>query len=75
MITKLEMKSYSMIFIVKQQKTQISHQVELIKYENLTGNEILTPDQSRMIEEAKFTYSPLRKAFDKQVRKINGKII
>ena len=75
MITKLEMKYYSMIFIVKQQKTQISHQVELIKYENLTGNEILTPDQSRMIEEAKFTYSPLRKAFDKQVRKINGKII
>ena len=75
MITKLEMKNYSMIFIVKQQKTQISHQVELIKYENLTGNEILTPDQSRMIEEAKFTYSPLRKAFDKHVRKINGKII
>lgn len=75
MITKLEMKNYSMIFIVKQQKTQISHQIELIKYENLTGNEILTPDQSRMIEEAKFTYSPLRKAFDKQVRKINGKII
>lgn len=75
MITKLEMKNYSMIFIVKQQKTQISHQVELIKYENLTGNEILTPDQSRMIEEAKFTYSPLRKALDKQVRKINGKII
>ena len=75
MITKLEMKNYSMIFVVKQQKTQISHQVELIKYENLTGNEILTPDQSRMIEEAKFTYSPLRKAFDKQVRKINGKII
>ena len=69
------MKNYSMIFIVKQQKTQISHQVELIKYENLTGNEILTPDQSRMIEEAKFTYSPLGKAFDKQVRKINGKII
>lgn len=69
------MKNCSMIFIVKQQKTQISHQVELIKYENLTGNEILTPDQSRMIEEAKFTYSPLRKAFDKQVRKINGKII
>ena len=69
------MKNYSMIFIVKQQKTQISHQVELIKYENLTGNEILTPDQSRMIEEAKFTYSPLRKALDKQVRKINGKII
>ena len=69
------MKNYSMIFIVKQQKTQISHQVELIKYENLTGNEILTPDQSRMIEEAKFTYSPLRKAFDKQVRKINGKNI
>ena len=35
------------------------------KYENLTGKEILPPDQSRVIEEAKFTYSPLGKAKNK----------
>ena len=29
------------------------------KYKYLTGEEILLSDQSRIIEEAKFTYSPL----------------
>ena len=33
------------------------------KYEFLTGEKILSYDQSRIIEEAKFTYSPLGKAF------------
>ena len=40
------------------------------KYEFLTGEEILTPDQRRMIEKAKFTFSPLRKAFEKQTKTI-----
>ena len=31
------------------------------KYEYLTGEEILPPDQSRVIEQTKFTYSPLGK--------------
>ena len=35
------------------------------KYEFLTGEEILPPDQRRVIEQAKFTYSPLGKAFKK----------
>ena len=34
-------------------------------YEYLTGEEILPSDQSRIIEKAKFTYSPLGKAFEK----------
>ena len=38
------------------------------KYEHLTGEEMLPPDQSRMIEQAKFTYSPLGKAFEKQLK-------
>ena len=38
------------------------------KYEFLTGEEILSSDQSRTIEQAKFTYSPLGKAFEKQKR-------
>ena len=40
------------------------------KYEYLTAEEILPSDQSRMIEQAKFTYSPLRKAFEKQMKTI-----
>ena len=40
------------------------------KYECLTGEEILPSDQSRIIEQAKFTYSPLGKAFEKQIKTI-----
>ena len=35
------------------------------KYDYLTGKEILQSNQSRIIEQAKFTYSPLGKAFEK----------
>ena len=35
------------------------------KYKYLTDEEILPSDQSRIIEQAKFTYSPLAKAFEK----------
>ena len=35
------------------------------KYEHLTGKEILPSYQKQMIEQAKFTYSPLGKAFEK----------
>ena len=37
-------------------------------YEYLTGEEILPPDQSKMIEQAKFAYSSLRKAFKKNLK-------
>ena len=40
------------------------------KYEYLTGEEILPPDQRRMIKQAKFAYSPLGKAFEKQTKTI-----
>ena len=33
----------------------------------LTGEEILPSDQCRIIEQAKFIYSPLGKAFEKQI--------
>ena len=38
------------------------------KYEYLTGEEVLPPDQSRVTEQAKFTYSPSGKAFEKQIK-------
>ena len=40
------------------------------KYKYLTGEEILPSDQSRTIEQAKFRYSPLGKAFDKEIKTI-----
>ena len=40
------------------------------KYEYLAGEKILPPDQSRIIEQAKFTYSPLGKAFENQIKAI-----
>ena len=40
------------------------------KYEYLTDEDILPSNQQQMIEQAKFTYSPLEKAFDKQIKKI-----
>ena len=36
------------------------------KYEYLTGEETLPSNQRQIIEQAKFTYSPLGKAFEKQ---------
>ena len=40
------------------------------KCENLTDKEILPSDESRIIEQAKFTYSPLSKAFESQIQTI-----
>ena len=43
---------------------------ELRKYEYLTGEDKLPSNQQQIIEQAKFTYSPLGKAFDKQIKTI-----
>ena len=40
------------------------------KHEYLTGEEILPSNQQQIIEQAKFTYSPLGKAFEKQIKTI-----
>ena len=42
------------------------------KYEYPTGEEILPFGQIRIIEQAKFNCSPLRKAFEKQIKKIEN---
>ena len=43
---------------------------EIHKYEYLTGEEILPSNQQQIIEQAKFTCSPLGKSFEKQVKTI-----
>ena len=43
---------------------------KLHKYEYLTDEDILPSNQQQIIEQAKFTYSPLGKTFDKQIKTI-----
>ena len=43
---------------------------KLHKYEYLTGEDILPSNQQQIIEQTKFTYSPLGKVFDKQIKTI-----
>ena len=40
------------------------------KYEYLTGEEILPSNQNQKVEQAKFTYSALGKAFEKHIKTI-----
>ena len=40
------------------------------KYEYLTGEDILPSNQQQIIEQAKFTYFPLGKAFEKQIKTV-----
>ena len=40
------------------------------KYEYLTGEDILPSNQQQIIEQAKFTYTPLGKVFEKQIKTI-----
>ena len=49
---------------------------KLDKYEYLTGEEILPSNQQQIIQQAKFNYSPLGKAIEKQIKTIKdqGKI-
>ena len=69
----LKIKDCNTVLIEKLQEYQCYHQVNLI---NLTGGKLLTSDQSRVIEQAKFNYSPIEKALENQTKAIQnqGKI-
>ena len=43
---------------------------KIYKYEYLTGEDILPSNQQQIIEQTKFTYSLLEKAFEKQIKTI-----
>ena len=59
---------------IKRQAAKISalSSGKINKYEFLTGKEMLSSDQSRIIEQSKFTYSPRDKAFEKQIKTIEN---
>ena len=64
------MKSYNMIFNREAAKISALSSGKLHKYEYLTGEDILPSNQQQIIEQTKFTYSPLGKAFEKQTKTI-----
>ena len=64
------MKNYNMMLIREAAKISALSSKKFNKYEYLTGEEILPSNQKQMIEQAKFTYSPLGKAFEKQIKTI-----
>ena len=64
------MKNYNMILIETQQKISALSSGKIDKYEYLTGEEILPSNKQQIIEQAKLTYSPLGKAFEKQTKTI-----
>ena len=43
------------------------------EHEYLTGEEILPSNQKQILEQAKFAYSPLGKAFEKQIKQLKTK--
>ena len=54
----------------KAAKISVLSSGKIDKYAYLTGEEILPSNQQQITEQAKFTYSPLGKAFDKQTKTI-----
>ena len=45
---------------------------KIYKYEYLTGEETLPSNQQQIIQQAKFAYSSLGKAFEKQIKTIKN---
>ena len=64
------MKNYNMISIDKLQKISALSSGKIDTYEYVTGDEILPFNQKQITEQAKITYSPLGKAFEKQIKTI-----
>ena len=65
---RLEMKNYDMNREAAKISALSSGNID--KYEYLTGEDILASNQQQLIEQARFTYSPVGKAFEKQIKTI-----
>ena len=72
MTIKDKIRDEKLQYIIKREAAKISALLsrKIDKYEYLKGEEILPLNQRRMIEQAKFTYSALGKALEKQTKTI-----
>ena len=73
--TNDKIKSEKLQYIIDREAAKITalSSGKIDKYEFLTGEELLPSDQSKITEQAKFTYFPLGKAFEKQIKTIQEK--
>ena len=69
---KIKIKDEKLQYDINRETAKISalSSGKIDKYQYLTGEEILPSNQQQIIEQAKFTYSPLGKAFEKQTKTI-----
>ena len=67
-----QIKDEKLQFDIKREAAKISalSSGKFHKYEYLTGEDILPSNQQQIIEQTKFTYSPLGKAFNEQMKTI-----
>ena len=70
MITEDQIKDEKLQYDIDREAAKISalSSGKIDKYEYLTGEELLPSNQQQIIQQAKFTYSPLGKAFEKQTK-------
>ena len=71
-----EIKDQKLQYDINREATKISAILsgKIDKYEFLTGEVILPPDQRGVIEQARFAYSSLGKAFGKQAKTIEEQV-
>ena len=65
---RLEMRNYSFDINIEAAKISALLSGKIHRYGYLTSEDILPSNQQQIIEQAKFTYSPLGKAFEKQIK-------
>ena len=74
MTTEDQIRDEKLQYYINREDTKISALLsgKIDKYEYLTGEEILPSNQQQIIEQGKFTYSLLGKAFEKQTKAIEN---
>ena len=67
-----QIKDEKLKYVINREAPKISalSSGKIDKYEYLTGEEILPSNQQQIIQQAKFNYSPLGKALEKQIKNI-----
>ena len=67
-----QIKDEKLQYDVKREAAKISalSSGKIHKYEYLSGEDILPSNQQQIIEQTRFTYFPLGKAFEKQIKTI-----
>ena len=71
MTVDYKIKDEKLLYNIDREAAKISVlSCRIVKYEYLTGEETLPPDQRRVIQQVKFLHPPLGKAYENQIKMI-----